>query len=174
MFAPLINLGMAVPVLASFATVAWGILAVVLVLVCLLLIAVILIQDPKGGGLTSAFGAAPGGDSVLGARAQRDVTIWTSWLTLVFLVVVVVMVLFDPDKWQSAADEATGSSVHATAEPEMGAAPVDPLSTQPDEGATSATETPSLAPTGTDDSSNNDGGTPSEPATPADSSKSGQ
>ncbi len=101
------SLAFALPLaLGSF---LWGLLAFGLVLICLLLITIILIQDPKGGGLTSAFGAGPGGDSLLGARAQRDVTVWTSWLTLAFLVISFVLVLFDPDKRESAGDIGAGA-----------------------------------------------------------------
>jgi preprotein translocase subunit SecG len=99
--------------LASIGGFFWGLLAFVLVIVCLLLIAIILIQDPKGGGLASAFGAGPGGESLLGARAQRDVATWTGWLTAAFLFIVIILVVFDPSLGRSIADQNAGPSPDA-------------------------------------------------------------
>jgi preprotein translocase subunit SecG len=74
-----------------FWPVLWHVLGVLLVLISLVLIVVILMQDSKGAGLTSAFGAGPGGESLLGARMQRDVARYTAYLTLIFTAIVIAM-----------------------------------------------------------------------------------
>ena len=61
-----------------------GLLCFVLALVALLLICVILIQDSKSGGLSSAFGG--GTDTALGTRGQKEITRFTSIVSLVFFV----------------------------------------------------------------------------------------
>jgi len=66
--------------LGSFFTVF---LAVIFVLLCFLLCLVILIQKPKGGGLSGAFGGAGGGSqSVFGGKAGDALT----WITVGFFV----------------------------------------------------------------------------------------
>ena len=116
-----------IPVLASWQGVIWGILATALIITSLLLIAIILIQDPKGGGLTSAFGAGPGGDSIIGAQAQKGVTLWTCYFTIAFIAMVFLMFIFDPDKGSSAGDIGAsttrdeGSAISSQEEPEKDA-----------------------------------------------------
>lgn len=75
--------------------VLWGFLAFLLGFISLALILIILIQDPKGGGLSSAFGGGPGGESLLGAQAQKDVTRFTGILSCAFVIVLLAMVLID-------------------------------------------------------------------------------
>lgn len=65
--------------LASWTT---GILATLFVLMCMFMIMVILIQKPKGGGLSGAFGGAGGGSAVFGARTGDALT----WITVGFFV----------------------------------------------------------------------------------------
>src|ERR1041385_2983639 len=79
--------------------VIWNFLGFILVIVSLLLTIVILMQDSKGGGLTSAFGAGPGGESLLGARMQRDIARWTAILATIFGVLVIIMGLLGT--WKS-------------------------------------------------------------------------
>src|SRR5262245_14293032 len=80
------------PVLAvNWLNWVWNTLGVILVVISLLMIVVILIQDSKGAGLTSAFGAGPGGESLLGARMQRDVARWTAYFGIIFAAVVIAM-----------------------------------------------------------------------------------
>ncbi len=60
------------------------ILFVVLALVCVLLVGVVLIQDSKAGGLSAAFGAG-GGETLLGAHGQKDITRFTAIVAVIFL-----------------------------------------------------------------------------------------
>ncbi|MBI4578124.1 MAG: preprotein translocase subunit SecG [Planctomycetes bacterium] len=65
-------------------TVWQGIVATLLVLICVLLILVILVQKGRGGGLAGAFGGA-GGHSAFGAKTG-DVFTWiTVGLTAAFI-----------------------------------------------------------------------------------------
>ena len=75
----------------NWLTFCWHFLGVILILLCLFLTAIILMQDSKGAGLTSAFGAGPGGESLLGARMQKDVARWTAITAGIFGVIVLIM-----------------------------------------------------------------------------------
>lgn len=66
-----------------------GLIWCALAAVAVLLILLILIQDSKSGGLSTAFGAA-GGDTLLGARAQKDLAKLTTYLAIGFVVLCVV------------------------------------------------------------------------------------
>jgi len=66
-----------------------GLLAVGFVLTCLFMMLVILIQKPKGGGLSGAFGGAGGGSAqaAFGAKVGDVLT----WLTVAFFVLFVLL-----------------------------------------------------------------------------------
>jgi len=64
--------------------------AILIFLVCLLLIAVVLIQNPKGGGLSSAFGT--GGTQLLGGvKKATDVLDRATWVLAGSLMALVLM-----------------------------------------------------------------------------------
>ena len=95
-------LGLDLGILSDLPLLAWdgssllsGFLALVLVFLGLGLILVILIQDPKGGGLASAFGAGPGGDSILGAQATKDISRITMYMSIALAVVIIAMGILD-------------------------------------------------------------------------------
>jgi protein translocase SecG subunit len=173
--------------------VLWTFLAVVLVLVSLFMIVIILIQDSKGAGLTSAFGAGPGGESLLGARMQRDVARWTAYLGIIFGAVVIAMgllgncrarygsagaagakaptVLTPPAPSEGAAESTTAPSGGAPASPPAGShegAPglTPPASTPGTPGATPETKGSVPPPAGTPPPGTPPPGTP--PAAPPD------
>ncbi len=56
-----------------------GLLTVLIALVSLLLMGVILIQNPKGGGLDSTFGGTAGANQVLGAAKSSDFIEKLTW-----------------------------------------------------------------------------------------------
>lgn len=69
---------------------SWGVwlMAVAFTLVCIIMMLVILIQKPKGGGLSGAFGGGAGGGGagdVIGARVGDVLTIITVVCFLAFL-----------------------------------------------------------------------------------------
>mgnify|MGYP006306652803 CR=1 FL=1 len=67
-------------ILANFLT---GMLASIFVLVAVLMILIVLIQKPKGGGLSGAFGAGGGSDQAMFGAKAGDVF---TWITVVFFV----------------------------------------------------------------------------------------
>ncbi len=54
-------------------------LTVLIAIVCLLLMAVVLIQNPKGGGLDSTFGGSAGANQMLGAAKTTDLIEKLTW-----------------------------------------------------------------------------------------------
>ena len=59
-----------------------GFLATIFVVLCLLLSLIILIQKPRGGGLSGAFGGAGGGGQMFGGKSGDVLT----WITVSFFV----------------------------------------------------------------------------------------
>lgn len=72
----------------------WGFLSFVVFAVSVLLAVVILVQDSKETGLTSAFGGGGGGGSaLLGARMQKDLAKITTILAILLAVCLMIMSL---------------------------------------------------------------------------------
>ena len=57
--------------------------SILIVITCILLVLIIMIQNPKGGGLSSAFG---GGNQIMGARKTSDFLEKTTWTLAIILV----------------------------------------------------------------------------------------
>jgi preprotein translocase subunit SecG len=68
----------------------------VIVLIGILMTVTILMQNPKGGGLSSAFGGASGGvGSMLGVRHASDILAKTTWgLAIAFTVLIFAVNMF--------------------------------------------------------------------------------
>jgi len=65
-------------------------LTIVIALVCILLMGVILIQNPKGGGIDSTFGGS-GANQMLGAAKSTDFIEKLTWgLSIVLFVLCVI------------------------------------------------------------------------------------
>jgi preprotein translocase subunit SecG len=60
------------------------ILEIITLIVCILLILVVLVQDSKGGGLSSSFGAS---NQILGVRKTTDFLEKTTWILAISLLV---------------------------------------------------------------------------------------
>lgn len=130
-------------------------LATLFVLICILLIAVILLQKGRGGGLSGAFGGA-GGHSAFGSRTGDMFTWVTVVLVGLFLVMGAALVLkFQPrhaevngPTVQAPTETATAPTAAATetgpATPES--APADETTSQPQ--AVPAPEAPTTPPAG--------------------------
>jgi preprotein translocase subunit SecG len=83
-------------ILASIWTkIIYGVGVAILFLSALVLVAVVLIQDSKEGGLGGAFGGA-GGDSFLGAKAQKGITRFTAGLGIFFACLLLLLGKIDP------------------------------------------------------------------------------
>ena len=111
--------------LALFADVVWGLLAVVVFFIGVLLVTIILIQDSKDSGLTSAFGSGGGGSALLGARMQKGLTRLTTVLAIVFAVSVLIMGLIGNSTRDRSISESVEPPAPAAGEgPAGGVAPI--------------------------------------------------
>lgn len=72
------------------------VITVLIVIVCVLLSIAVLIQNPKGGGLTSTFGGV--GQQILGARRSTDMIEKATWTLAVLLLVFSLFSAFFIDK----------------------------------------------------------------------------
>ena len=97
------------------AEVVLTILMILLVPLGLFLIAVILLQESKSGGLSGAFGGS--GESLLGARAGRELSRWTMWGTTVFVVVLITIGILCTVRQRHGALLGAKSAAEETAEP---------------------------------------------------------
>src|SRR6478609_1837524 len=59
-------------------------LSILIIVACVLLTLVVLIQNPKGGGIASNFSAP---NQIMGARKSTDVVEKTTWILAVILIV---------------------------------------------------------------------------------------
>jgi len=74
-------------------------LAILAILICLFLILFILIQNPKGGGLSSSFGAS---NQIMGVQKTGDFLERTTWgLAIALLVICLSMKVFSPGTGKS-------------------------------------------------------------------------
>ena len=62
-------------------------IGVLLVIVCILLVITVMVQNPKGGGLSSTFG---GGNQVLGVQKTTNFLEKTTWAMAIALLVLVM------------------------------------------------------------------------------------
>ncbi|MBI1317121.1 preprotein translocase subunit SecG [bacterium] len=84
--------------------------AILIFLVCLLLIAVVLIQNPKGGGLSSAFGT--GGTQLLGGvKKATDVLDRATWVLAGSLIALVLMTNLFTSPAETASDQEAPTSL---------------------------------------------------------------
>ena len=65
-----------------------GLTGVVYFITCIILVIVVLMQEPKGGGLSSAFGGS-GLDTAFGASIGRKMSSFTVWLAVFFLILTI-------------------------------------------------------------------------------------
>jgi len=89
-------------------------MAIGFVLICVIMMLVVLIQKPKGGGLSGAFGGGAGGGStqaVIGARVGDVLTIVTVVCFVLFLVLAMGMTLAIKGTDDTAAEPANTETV---------------------------------------------------------------
>jgi preprotein translocase subunit SecG len=122
--------------------VTWGVyfLATLFVLVCLLMMGVILIQKPRGGGLAGAFGGAGGSaQSPFGAKTGDFLTWFTVSCFVLFILLAISLV------WTSRPPTAEADPANTTQAPANAPAvpPVDTTTPPPEP----AVEFPDTQPT---------------------------
>ena len=82
----------------------YTVITILVIIVCVLLGAVVLIQNPKGGGLNATMGGV--GQQLLGARRSTDVVEKLTWGFAVGLIVVRLWTSFFVDKGKTKKTEA--------------------------------------------------------------------
>ena len=100
------------------------ILSILYILVCAFLVFIILMQKGDSGGLGGLGGGMGGGDSFLGATADRTMKRLTLWVSIIFVVFSIFLGIVESP---------TGSAVEDS---EASEGTADPLAVQPasDEG----------------------------------------
>lgn len=112
-----------------------GFLTVVYFITCAILIIVVLMQEPKGGGLSSAFGGS-GLDTAFGASIGRKMSSFTVYLAVFFMVLTIVLAVL-------ARTYAESGTVEDMEQP---AAPTAPAGEMPGGGAAPQTPPAEKAP----------------------------
>jgi len=72
------------------------VLMILIILISIAITATVLMQNPKGGGLSSAFGGSSGGlGTMLGVRHASDILAKTTWgLSIAFVVLIFAVNMF--------------------------------------------------------------------------------
>lgn len=86
----------------------YTVITILIIIVCVLLGAVVLIQNPKGGGLNATMGGV--GQQLLGARRSTDVVEKLTWGFAVGLIVLCISTSFFVDKGNTKKTEALPKS----------------------------------------------------------------
>jgi preprotein translocase subunit SecG len=105
-----------------------GFLTIVYFITCGILIIVVLMQEPKGGGLSSAFGGS-GLDTAFGASIGRKMSSFRVYLAAFFMVLTIVLAVLGRSEAESEPVEGLGQPPAPTApagEPGEGAKPGAP------------------------------------------------
>ncbi len=97
-------------------------LTILIILVCLFIILVVLIQNPKGGGLSGGIGSAA--SSVIGVQSAGDVMEKTTWGSAILLLALCVLTAFVVPKQGAQATEKT--LTEQAAKMQTPAVPVNP------------------------------------------------
>ncbi|MCS6820153.1 MAG: preprotein translocase subunit SecG [Chitinophagales bacterium] len=115
-------------------------ITVFIIIICVLLSLVVLIQNPKGGGLSATFGNV--GQQILGARRSADVVEKTTWTLAVLLLVLCVGSAFFIDKRAFSKNKA--KTEKSEVEQQMANQPFNPgvLPQSPAPGTAPAQQTP--------------------------------
>jgi preprotein translocase subunit SecG len=90
-------------------------ITILIIVVCVLLTLIVLIQNPKGGGVNASFGGAS--QQIFGASRTTDVIEKTTWTLAVMLLVFTLCSAFFIDKKAVAAKKNANSQETKTAAP---------------------------------------------------------
>ncbi len=139
-------IGVLAALAAILGLVIWGLiawlgltqaLAILFIFTCILMMLVILIQKPKGGGLSGAFGGAGGGQqAAFGAKTGDVLTIVTVGFFVVFLGLAMGLT------WSTHADMDALAREEAQAEQASDAPPIPPGALQTEIPVTDTPDTP--------------------------------
>lgn len=90
-------------------------ITILIVIICVLLTLIVLIQNPKGGGVNATFGGAS--QQIFGASRTTDVIEKTTWTLAIMLLVFTLCSAFFIDKKAVAAKKSANSQETKTAAP---------------------------------------------------------
>jgi preprotein translocase subunit SecG len=65
----------------------YTLLTILVVIACLLLMLIVLIQNPKGSGLSSAFGGSGASNQMMGVQRTTDILEKATWALAIFILV---------------------------------------------------------------------------------------
>lgn len=113
----------------------YTLLVVLIVLVALLMIFIVLIQESKGGGLSSNFSAS---NQIMGVKKTTDVVEKVTWGLAIAMVVISVLCAYASPKASGEESVAGSATMEQTATPAMPGANTDAATKQatPAQGAT--------------------------------------
>lgn len=107
------------------------VLSILIILVCVLLTLVVLIQNPKGGGIAANF-AAP--SQIMGVKRSSDVIEKATWILAIALITVALLSNFvrptGPVEAEATESRIQGALENTTATPPS-TTPAPPANTQP-------------------------------------------
>ncbi len=82
-------------------TVILALLVIAYIAICLFLLGFILLQSGKGGGLSGLAGASPLGDSFGAAGSEKTLSKWTTYCTIAFFILTLVITFLGAQKQRS-------------------------------------------------------------------------
>ena len=93
-------------------------ITILIIIICIFLALIVLIQNPKGGGVSASFGGAS--QQIFGASRTTDVVEKTTWtLAILLLTFSVCSAFFIPKGATVAAKGGAGKASSATSAPEI-------------------------------------------------------
>ncbi len=96
-------------------------LSILIIIVSLFIVMVVLVQSPKGGGLTGGLGSTT--SNIIGVQSAGDVMEKVTWGSAIVLLVLCVLTAFslpknqDPSKAKTEVEQAVANSAAAPAAP---------------------------------------------------------
>lgn len=89
-------------------------LVILAIIICILLALIILIQNPKGGGLSSGFS---GSNNVMGVQRTGDFLEKGTWVLIISLMVIVLLINVVPQGGSSGSELENGVTKPANSSP---------------------------------------------------------
>ena len=89
----------------------YAIFAILIVITCILLVLVVLVQNPKGGGLSATFG---GGNQVMGVKKTADFLEKATWYLAISLLVLSLLSNFTIPRTEDQLDSAIQNQLDET------------------------------------------------------------
>jgi preprotein translocase subunit SecG len=146
-------------------TTGFMILTVLFIIVSAVMILIVLVQRPQGGGLAGAFGGAGGGstDTVFGGRVGDALTVMTVVAFAAYLLLAIGLNVMDNNRSTAGPNTVLTSGDGAATQPADTSAPTPP----PTRGSPNTQAPTGAAPTGNQSSGTGSGSSTDQSKTPA-------